>query len=98
MKVLEFLESNSVSLNLESPGKEEAIRELVKLLEKNKKINNSGSVIQSLMDRERLGSTGIGMAFGKPKLKLQMKDGLSRLKYQSKALTIKKTSPPGVLT
>ncbi|OVE77446.1 PTS fructose transporter subunit IIA [bacterium F11] len=66
MKVLDFLELDSVQLDLQSPTKEEAIVELCRLLETKSKIKKSDAVITSLMERERLGSTGIGQGVAIP--------------------------------
>jgi len=66
MKVLEFLEETNICLDLKSPSKEEAIRELVGFLETSSKIKNTDAVVTSLMDREKLGSTGIGQGVAIP--------------------------------
>lgn len=66
MKVLEFLEPSSVLLNLESTSKEDAIAELCALLEKNQKVKSGSDVIAALMEREKLGSTGIGQGVAIP--------------------------------
>jgi PTS system nitrogen regulatory IIA component len=66
MKVLDFLNMNSVNVQMESPSKAEAIADLCRLLESQKRIKNADSVIKSLMDREKLGSTGIGQGIAIP--------------------------------
>lgn len=66
MKVLEFLDPSAVQMDVQSPDKESAIAELCQLLEKNTKIKDAKEVIHSLMERERLGSTGIGQGVAIP--------------------------------
>ena len=66
MKVLDFLQLDAVQMDLQSPTKEEAIVELCNLLEKQSKIKKASPVIDSLMEREKLGSTGIGQGVAIP--------------------------------
>jgi PTS system nitrogen regulatory IIA component len=66
MKVLEFLEETNICLDLKSATKEAVIRELVGYLESSSKIKNPDSVIHALMEREKLGSTGIGQGVAIP--------------------------------
>ena len=66
MKILEFLDSSTVSLDLKSPTKLEAVSELCALLEAQLKIKDPTVVVESLMQREKLGSTGIGQGVAIP--------------------------------
>ncbi len=66
MKVLEFLEEANICLDLKGPTKEEAIRELVGYLQASSKIQNTDAVVASLMEREKMGSTGIGQGVAIP--------------------------------
>ncbi len=66
MKVLEFLDKSTISLDLKSTTKKEAIAELCQLLTTNSKIKDSEAVLTSLMEREKLGSTGIGQGVAIP--------------------------------
>ena len=66
MKVLEFLDPTSISLELKSTSKQDAVLELCELLKTNGKIKDLSPVITALMDREKLGSTGIGQGVAIP--------------------------------
>jgi len=69
MKVLDFLEVDCVELDVKSQTKKEAISELSHLLEKCGKISDPQAVLESLMEREKLGSTGIGQGVAIPHAK-----------------------------
>lgn len=58
MKLVEFLTPHEVSLELEASSKDEALREMVKLLGLNQDAEES--LFNLLRKRENLGSTGIG--------------------------------------
>lgn len=66
MKVLDFLDINSVVLDLKSTTKPDAIAELVGFLQTNGQLKDSTPVIEALMQREKLGSTGIGQGVAIP--------------------------------
>ncbi|MFH1045881.1 MAG: PTS sugar transporter subunit IIA [Candidatus Omnitrophota bacterium] len=68
MKIMEFLNPVAVSANIESTDKKEAIRELVDLLiaADEIKAKDKDKVIKVLLEREALGSTGIGQGIGIP--------------------------------
>jgi PTS system nitrogen regulatory IIA component len=69
MKVIEFLNPEAISVSLKATQKEEAIRELVGLLSKAHSIKDKELLIKALMNRESLGSTGIGQGIGIPHAK-----------------------------
>lgn len=66
MKLLDFLDPSAITLELKSPAKKEAIAELCQLLQTGSKITDADAVMQALMDREKLGSTGIGQGVAIP--------------------------------
>ncbi len=66
MKVLEFLDRSAICLDIKSASKQEAIAELCQVLQTNGKIKNAETVIGALMEREKLGSTGIGQGVAIP--------------------------------
>src|SRR5258706_12543818 len=66
MKILDFLDPDVVSLDVKSPTKQDAIAELCDLLQSKSKVKDSSAVVESLMQRERLGSTGIGQGVAIP--------------------------------
>lgn len=66
MKISEFLNEKAITANLKSTTKEDIIRELVELLAKAEGIKNKDELLRVLMNRESLGSTGIGQGVGIP--------------------------------
>ena len=66
MKIVEFLNEKAVSAQLEATNKEGVIRELVELLANAEGIRNKEELIKVLLNREALGSTGIGQGVGIP--------------------------------
>jgi len=66
MKLIDFLDPSAICLELKSPAKKEAISELCALLKSGDKILDADAVAQTLMDREKLGSTGIGQGVAIP--------------------------------
>lgn len=76
MKVLDILDSSSVSLELKSQTKEDALAELCQLLGANAKVKDAAAVVNSLMEREKLGSTGIGQGVAIPHGKSESASGL----------------------
>jgi len=66
MQILDFLSVDSVKLSIESKNKKDAIKELVEVLFKSGKIKDKKKMIQTLMEREELGSTGIGQGIAIP--------------------------------
>jgi PTS system nitrogen regulatory IIA component len=66
MKLLDFLDPSAICLELKSPAKREAITELCELLKSGSRINDAQAVTQTLMEREKLGSTGIGQGVAIP--------------------------------
>lgn len=66
MKIMEFLCADAITLDLEAQSKKEAIIEIVDLLQKCKKIKKAPEVIDTVLEREKLGSTGIGQGVAIP--------------------------------
>lgn len=69
MKIVEFLNEKAITANLKATTKEAALRELVDLLAKAEGIKNKEDLLKVLMNRESLGSTGIGQGVGIPHAK-----------------------------
>ena len=65
---MDFLNKKAVTVNLKSKDKEGVIRELVGLVVKTGEIRpaNKESLVKLLLERELLGSTGIGQGIGIP--------------------------------
>ncbi len=68
MRIADILSRDRVIYELNSTGKQEVIREMTSLLPK--EILDLDQVVQILMERERLGSTGIGEGVAIPHGKL----------------------------
>lgn len=68
MKLADFVIRDSIVVDLQATGKEEAIREMVGSLHKAGQLaaGDVESVIRAILGREELGSTGIGMGVAVP--------------------------------
>lgn len=66
MQIMDFLSSDAIKMSLESKTKKDAIKELVELLVKSGKVKDKKKMLQTLMEREDLGSTGIGQGIAIP--------------------------------
>ncbi len=69
MKIVEFLSEKAVTANIKSTTKEGVLRELVDVLCRAEGLRNKEDLIQVLINRENLGSTGIGQGVGIPHAK-----------------------------
>ncbi|GMV79896.1 MAG: PTS transporter subunit IIA [Planctomycetota bacterium] len=71
MKLTDIIPDGGISDDLQSTEKESVIRELVELLVKAGRVDTESSkkVVKALMDREELGSTGIGQGVAVPHAK-----------------------------
>ncbi len=68
MKIMDFLNKRAVSVDLKAKNKEAIITELVDLILKTGEVKTGqkDALIKILLDREALGSTGIGQGIGIP--------------------------------
>ena len=66
MKIMDFLNPDAVTADLQAEDKEEAIKGLVNLLAKSGAIKEKDKILKILLNREELGSTGIGQGVGIP--------------------------------
>lgn len=66
IKVSEFLCEDAIILNVSSKEKKGAITELVELLHENGKVKDSSKAISIVMEREKLGTTGVGQGVAIP--------------------------------
>lgn len=69
MKIMDFLNKDAVTTDIKSGKKEDVIKELVELLAKSGPIKDKEGLVKTLMEREALGSTGIGQGIGIPHAK-----------------------------
>lgn len=66
MKIMDFLCPEAITIDLKAQDKKAAITELAELLAKAKKIKKTPEVIETVLEREKLGSTGIGQGVAIP--------------------------------
>lgn len=66
MKITEFLNKNAVKIGLEATEKEDALKELVDVLAESVDVGDKKAIVKSLIERENLGSTGIGQGIAIP--------------------------------
>lgn len=66
MKISEFLNKNAIKIGLQATEKEEALKELVDVLANVKDIGDKKAIVKALIERENLGSTGIGQGIAIP--------------------------------
>lgn len=66
MKIMDFLSPDDVMLDLKAVDKKSAITEMVELLKKQKKLKDTDEALDYLLQREKLGSTGIGQGVAIP--------------------------------
>ena len=66
MRILDFLDKDSIELDLKSKNKKEVIENMVEALGKKNAILDKKIVIESLLEREELGSTGVGQGIAIP--------------------------------
>ena len=73
MRISDFLSKEAISVDLQATDKKGIIAELVDLLISAKKIDerDRAKLIHSLLERESLGSTGVGHGIGIPHGKLE---------------------------
>ena len=65
-KIYEILPENQISLNIKSRAKEEVLKEMVELLESSPNILDKNNLLDNLIERERLETTGIGDGIALP--------------------------------
>jgi len=74
MKLMDFLIPEAIEANLNSTNKTDAIKELVALLKNTKAISDEASIAKVVLEREELGSTGIGEGIAVPHGKSDLAD------------------------
>jgi len=66
MKITEFLNKRGIKVEIKSTEKEDVLKELVDVLADVTDIGDKKSIVRSLIERENLGSTGIGQGIAIP--------------------------------
>lgn len=69
MKMMDFLHEKAVSVDIKATKKSDVIKELVDLLSQAHPLKEKDKLIKTLLNRESLGSTGIGQGIGIPHAK-----------------------------
>ena len=66
MKISEILDHRAIKLGMTAATKEDALKELVDILAKVEDIGDPKGIVKALIERENLGSTGIGQGIAIP--------------------------------
>src|SRR3989338_5020694 len=66
MKISEVLDVRAIKLGLKATTKEEAMKELVEILAQVEDVGDPKGIVKALLERESLGSTGIGQGIAIP--------------------------------
>lgn len=66
MKIMDILDNKSVILPLKSKEKKAIIKELIEVLAQNHKVKDKEEAFKSVIEREKLGSTGVGLGIAIP--------------------------------
>ena len=76
MLITDFLKEDCIVINMKSREKKGALSELLKLLETNNYIKDSNEILEAILEREKLGSTGIGQGIAVPHTKTDQIENL----------------------
>ncbi|MCM8817953.1 MAG: PTS sugar transporter subunit IIA [Candidatus Omnitrophica bacterium] len=71
MKIIDYLKEDSIIINLKSRDKKGSLKALIDLLEKNGYLKEGEKILETVMEREKLGSTGIGQGIAIPHAKTE---------------------------
>ena len=66
MKISEFLNKSAIKIGMESTEKEDSLKELVDVLAEVQDLGDKKAIVKALIERENLGSTGIGQGIAIP--------------------------------
>lgn len=66
MKITDFLDRRAIKVGLTAPDKEGILKELVDILAEVKDVGDRKAIVKALLERESLGSTGIGQGIAIP--------------------------------
>ena len=69
MKIIDFLKEGAIVPDLKATDKESVIKELVTLLKDIGEISDQEKIVEIILEREKLGSTGIGQGIAVPHAK-----------------------------
>ncbi|MGL4308223.1 PTS sugar transporter subunit IIA [Cetobacterium sp. SF1] len=77
VKITDYMSKDLISLDLKGKNKEEILLELSELMSKSKNVSDKSSIYKALIEREKLGSTGIGKGVAIPHAKTDAVSGLT---------------------
>lgn len=77
VKITDYMSKNLISLQLKGKNKEEILLELSELMSKSENVSDKSSIYKALVEREKLGSTGIGKGVAIPHAKTDAVSGLT---------------------
>lgn len=66
MKITDFLDKRAIKIGLSAAKKEDILKELVSVLAQVKDLGDEKAIVKALLERESLGSTGIGQGIAIP--------------------------------
>ncbi len=66
MKITDFLDRKAIKIGLTASNKEGILKELVEVLSGTKDLGDGKAIVKALLERESLGSTGIGQGIAIP--------------------------------
>ncbi len=72
MKLVDFLTPHTITTELKAQNKKETLQELCQMLGAAGKLPDAAKMVETLMERESLGSTGIGQGIAIPHAKTNM--------------------------
>jgi fructose-specific phosphotransferase system IIA component len=76
MRITDYITKDFCIMDLKANTKEEAIKELVSVLSSSGKVKDGDDFVKHILERERLGSTGIGNRVAIPHAPTQSVEGL----------------------
>lgn len=77
VKITDYMSEDLICLNLKGKNKEEILEELSEIMGKSPKITGKEAIHKALIEREKLGSTGIGKGVAIPHAKTDAAEGLT---------------------
>ncbi|MCQ8212535.1 PTS sugar transporter subunit IIA [Cetobacterium somerae] len=77
VKITDYMSEELILLNLKAKNKDEALKELSALIGKSEKIEKKDVIYKALLERENLGSTGIGKGVAIPHAKTDAAQSLT---------------------
>ena len=77
VKITDYMSEELILLNLKAKNKDEALKELSALIGKSEKIEKKDVIYKALLERENLGSTGIGKGVAIPHAKTDAAESLT---------------------